>query len=260
VILKTDLAEVWLANCLDESDVDRVMQGRKADALVFDAPYSARTHLGHDSQHNICAPGEPADNRKRVALGLDPSRRLIDYRPWGAPEIGSFCSLWLPRCAGWVVTITDNTLAPEWASAFEASGLYAFAPLPLVETGSRVRMSGDGPSSWTCWVVVARPRGSEFVKWGTLPGAYVVPRQMSSDGRIVGGKPLLAMQCIVRDYSRRGDLVVDPTCGGGTTGRAAIAQGRRFIGIEQDAGRAEIAKRQLERVNVNQIELFEEAH
>jgi hypothetical protein len=146
-----------------------------------------------------------------------------------------------------VVTITDDVLAPAWRTSFLRHGLYPFAPIPLVETGSRVRMAGDGPSGWTCWIVVA---------------PYVVPgdRAMNSNGgtdRIVGGKPLLAMQCIVADYSRRGGLVVDPTSGAGTTGRAAKAQGRRFIGLEIDPGRAELSAKALASVSLAQGELFQ---
>jgi hypothetical protein len=274
-LLQTDLAELHLADCLNEADVDAVMGKRKADALVFDAPYSEVVHQGHDVQvaslkdsfaRNIKGSRRTREQAyaARVAAGKSAGRRAIDYPFWSATEVHLFCSLWLPRCSGWVVTITDHVLALDWSVAFDAAGLLVFPPIPLVETGSRVRMAGDGPSGWTCWLVVARPRGEPFSSWGTLRGAYVVPgeREINAKGgtdRIVGGKPLLAMQCIVRDYSRRGDLVVDPTAGGGTTGRASIAQGRRFVGIEKDPGRAEIAKRTIERVNVAQAELFAEA-
>ncbi len=276
-LLQTDLAELHVADCLNEADVDAAMGKRKADALVFDAPYSPRTHSGHEGgkltadraaafayrSSNTARIRERNYSARKAAAG-ESGRRDIDYGAWTSCEVRLFCDIWIPRTSGWVVTITDDVLAPAWRTSFERHGLYPFAPLPLVETGSRVRMAGDGPSGWTCWLVVARPRGEPFSSWGTLRGAYVVPgeREINAKGgtdRIVGGKPLLAMQCIVRDYSRRGDLVVDPTTGGGTTGRAAIAQGRRFIGIEKDAGRAEIAKRTIERVNVGQGELFTEA-
>ncbi len=39
---------------------------------------------------------------------------------------------------------------------------------------------------------------------------------------------------IVRDYSRRGDLVCDPFSGGGNTAMSCISMGRRFIGVEID--------------------------
>jgi site-specific DNA-methyltransferase (adenine-specific) len=268
-------AEVWQADCLVESDVDRVMQGRKADALVFDAPYSAKCHEGHDVQvaslkesfaTNVVGGRRTREQAyaARVAAGKSAGRRALDYEAWGQEQIAKFCGIWVPRCSGWVVTITDHALAPLWAETLEASKLYVFPPLPLVETGSRVRMAGDGPSGWTCWIVVARPRGEPYSSWGTLRGAYVVPgeREINSKGgtdRIVGGKPLLAMQCIVRDYSRRGDLVVDPCLGGGTTIRAAVTQGRRGIGLEVDEGRAQQSAKTIARAcreHAAQPELF----
>lgn len=117
-----------------------------------------------------------------------------------------------------------------------------FAPLPLVETGSRVRLTGDGPSSWSCWVIVARPRTPEFVRWGTLPGAYV---QKNERKAVMGGKPLGIMRSIVRDYTRPGDLVCDPCMGGCTTGLAALSEGRRFVGSEIDPAHFEIARKRL---------------
>ena len=42
------------------------------------------------------------------------------------------------------------------------------------------------------------------------------------------------MRAIVRDYSRPGDLIVDPCAGGSTTLLAAAIEGRRAIGAEID--------------------------
>lgn len=42
------------------------------------------------------------------------------------------------------------------------------------------------------------------------------------------------MRAIIRDYTRPGDLVVDPCAGGGTTLLAAVMEGRRAIGAEMD--------------------------
>lgn len=53
------------------------------------------------------------------------------------------------------------------------------------------------------------------------------------------------MRAIVRDYSRRGDLVCDPTAGGGTTLLAAAIEGRRAIGAEVDDETFRAAKRRL---------------
>ncbi len=45
-----------------------------------------------------------------------------------------------------------------------------------------------------------------------------------------------------------GGVVLDPFMGSGTTGVAALQEGRRFIGIELDAGYFDIARRRIEAV------------
>ena len=119
-------------------------------------------------------------------------------------------------------TLTDDTLAPVWRAAYERVGRYAFAMIPYVAPGSRVRLAGDGPSSWTCWIMVSRPRRDPYATWGTLPGAYVLPPGQGGALPVVGGKPLWLMEQLVRDYSREGDLVCDPCCSAGTTLVAAL--------------------------------------
>lgn len=49
-------------------------------------------------------------------------------------------------------------------------------------------------------------------------------------------KPVHLMAEYVANSSQRGDLVLDPFMGSGTTGVAAVQLGRRFVGIELDAG------------------------
>jgi hypothetical protein len=119
------------------------------------------------------------------------------------------------------------------------AGRYVFPPIPCVMRGMSVRLQGDGPSSWTCWLVVARPREKRFMKWGTLPGAYsgAPPSRASAKGAksiVVGQKPQWLINAIVRDYSKPGDLVVDPFSGSGTTAIACESLGRRFVGAEID--------------------------
>lgn len=57
-----------------------------------------------------------------------------------------------------------------------------------------------------------------------------------SEGRVFHPtqKPLELMRWLIRSYTNPGDLVLDPFAGSGTTGHAAIAEGRRFIGIERE--------------------------
>jgi site-specific DNA-methyltransferase (adenine-specific) len=47
-------------------------------------------------------------------------------------------------------------------------------------------------------------------------------------------KPVEWFEYLLRTYSSPGDLILDFACGSGTTGAAALATGRNFIGIELD--------------------------
>lgn len=213
------------------------------DAVICDPPYSARTHKGYaDGIVNpVSAARWAADNG---VANKRSRRRDITYAMWTAADVDEFCAGWAQRCRGWTVTFNSHDLLPAISAGFERRGRYSFAPLPFFSPGSRIRLSGDGPSSWTTWINVTRPTTREFQRWGTLPGGYVYPPE---DMLVVGGKPLSLMRAIVRDYTRPGDLVVDPFCGGGTTALACAIEGRRCITSEMDPVTFEKARRRLER-------------
>jgi len=58
-------------------------------------------------------------------------------------------------------------------------------------------------------------------------------------------KPLALMKRIVEASSKPGAWVLDPFCGSGTTGVAALETGRRFVGIDCDEASLELARRRL---------------
>lgn len=207
------------------------------DALIVDAPYGERTHASHSPRTSVLTACE-----RDAKWAQQGKRSTIDYACFTPEMVHAFVASWAPRTRGWFVSITDHELQGPWCEALKAAGRYVFSPLPFVETGSRVRLAGDGPSSWTCWVVVARPRTAAYVKWGTLPGAYIGASEAKP---VMGGKSLTLMRALVRDYSRPGDLVCDPCAGGATTLLAALYEGRRAVGAEMDPGTFQIARKRL---------------
>ncbi len=69
-------------------------------------------------------------------------------------------------------------------------------------------------------------------------------------------KPLGLMRYLVRLITPPGGLVMDPFSGSGTTGVAALQEGRRFIGIEQDPEWHQIAGRRISAAVVKQRSLW----
>lgn len=211
----------WEDVCADVEEVD---------CVLVDPPYSERTHA---KQHHGRRDYDPMFSECWV------SASGLEYARWGADDVAAFVSHWSPLCSGWLCVFTDSELYETWRDALREAGRYVFAPLACVQTGSNVRLAGDGPSNWTTWLVVARPRQG-FPKWGTLPGAYIgTPFSEGENAfnrglRVTGGKPLWLMRALVRDYSRPGQTICDPCAGGGTTLLAAAIEGRRAIGAEMD--------------------------
>lgn len=201
------------------------------DTVITDSPYSARTHSG----------GREAAR----ADGYDEDGLAPEYLHWNEKDVDDFVAGWSPRTRGWMVNLSDHHLIGAWSEAYERHGRYVYAPVPCVIQGMTVRLAGDGPSSWAVYAIVARPRS--LAKWGTLPGAYVGGREPGSkNGR---GKPRWLMDALVRDYSRRGDLVCDPLAGYGTTLVSALLQYRRAVGAEMDAEVVEEAFRRANEIN-----------
>jgi len=179
------------------------------DAVVMDPPYSERTHAGQ------------AERFDRAGLG---------YVPLDDDAVACLVDTWGRRTRAWMVCMTDDVLCPAFRSAFREACRFDFAPVPVLQ--HKPRLQGDGPGSGAVWMCVSRPRSEKFMRWGSLPCWYESAPERGGD--VLGAKPLPLMRAIVRDYSRPGDLIVDPYAGGATTLLAAAMEGRRAIGSECD--------------------------
>lgn len=215
------------------------------DAVLEDPPYGGRTH---DGQRHARKTGTRGDLVSDVGLQYDcltpeDVERLVKE----AHETG----------AGWCLWQTSHDLIPAYEAACAAVSRYCFAPIPIVMPGMNVRLAGDGPSNWTVYMMVTRTSRKKC--WGTKPGEYRCARDYVAGklaaNSVPGGKPLGLMEAIVRDYTEPGDLILDRYTGGGTTGVAALRNGRRFLGFERKPEHFEIALARL-RATREQRSLF----
>lgn len=58
-------------------------------------------------------------------------------------------------------------------------------------------------------------------------------------------KPIGVMRWIIQNYTSKGDTILDPFMGSGTTGVACMMEGRKFIGIEIDPDYYAIAEKRI---------------
>lgn len=241
-----------------------VLPDVECDAVIADPPFGERTHAAwrdgeRESGSDYKRGAKSHEKRNRASdLASKLRRAAITYGHWTPADVAEFARFWAPRCRGWIVALTSHDLAPAYQDAYEDAGLYSFAPLPCVAWGGSCRLAGDGPSSWTVWAMVARPKTRAMQRWGTLPGAYDASSNLDDRRANKGGgrgKPLGLMRAIVSDYSRPGDLVCDPCAGYGSTLAAALTKGRRAVGAEVDAEVHAEALRRL--AGVQYVDLFD---
>ena len=93
----------------------------------------------------------------------------------------------------------------------------------------------------------------KVVPRGSNPDGMRYPRSVIRCGGTGGksfhptAKPVELMEWLTRIYTSGGQTVLDPFMGSGTTGVAALKNGRRFIGVEKEEKYFDIACRRMEK-------------
>lgn len=222
-----------LGDCLDLVTGLASLADGSVDHVITDPPYGERTHEGQ--RHGRREAGSRYSDQWVTS-------RALEYEALDDKTLQAVAGHFVRVARKWILVMTSHDLFPKWEQAL---GRYTFAPLPIVLEGMNVRLAGDGPSSWTVWLVVNRPIG---LKDGTKPGAYVGSPGRGPDraaNPVKGHKPDWLMERIISDYTKPGETILDPFAGSGTTGVAAIRLGRNFLGWEKDPDHYSIALRRL---------------
>lgn len=210
------------------------------DAVIADPPYSSggsfrgdRTgmsargkYVQSDAQHDL--QDFSGDNRDQRAYAYWTALWLSEALR--ATKPGGICMVW-----------TDWRQLPTTTDALQAGGWVWRGVVPWSKPAPRPQM---GRFSSACEYVVwgsAGPMGAGF-DIGCLPGFYHA--KSPRDREHITQKPLEVMRGLVK-ICPEGGVVLDPFAGSGTTGVAAVAEGRRFIGFEMSAHYADIATHRL---------------
>jgi site-specific DNA-methyltransferase (adenine-specific) len=230
------------------------------DALVTDPPYSSggmvrsdrtgvssdRKYLTSPRTHPTSTPvGTIADPAAGPTGGVAFSGDNRDQRGYAY-----WCALWLAQAArvvrpgGLGMLFTDWRQLPTTTDAFQAGGWVWRGIVPWVKPLGRARPQA-GRFSAQCEYVVWGSVGPLPLRPGVdpaLPGFYhaAAPREREH----LTQKPLDLLQDLLA-LVPEGGTVLDPFMGSGTTGVAAVATGRRFVGAEQVPHYAAVAERRI---------------
>ncbi|SRR6266545_2058609 len=212
----------------DALSVLRELPPASVDAIIADPPYAsggittaARTtqsargkYVSTNAKHNL--PDFVGDQRDQRS-----------YAYW--------CTLWLSEClrltrpGGVALIFCDWRQLPTVSDALQAAGFVWRGLVVWHKPGARPHRG--------CFTNAA-----EYVVWGShgslpaerelyLPGLYSVTTPRGAARTHITQKPLSLMRQLM-EITPNGSTVLDPFMGSGTTGQAAVLDGRRFIGVE----------------------------
>jgi site-specific DNA-methyltransferase (adenine-specific) len=224
----------------DALAVLRVLPDDSVDAVITDPPYRSGGMLRGDRTDSARSKYVQTDSASGNALP-DFTGDNRDQRAYGY-----WCALWLSEClritspGGACVLFTDWRQLPTTTDALQAGGWVWRGIVPWHKPAGR---NTPGRFANNCEYIVwgtAGPRSGDGYE--TLGGFFQAhpPR----DREHITQKPVDVLRALVR-ICPDGGTVLDPFCGSGTTGVAALIEGRRFLGSELTPQYAEIAARRL---------------
>lgn len=86
------------------------------------------------------------------------------------------------------------------------------------------------------------PSGKQMRSVWCIP---LTAQSEKSHGKHPTQKPIELLRRIIASSSNPGDLVLDPFSGSGTTGVAAVAMGRKYVGVELDQSFATLSEKRI---------------
>ena len=185
-------------------------------------------------------------------------RRKVLERP-EAIENDDEAPLWcVPMIAekvedgGAVYICTQFSVFAEWQGAMASAGLKLKTPIVW---DKRLHTAGDltGDYGNQVELILFGHKGRHTLRNGRQANLWSISRPPA--GEHPTPKPVELMSRCIANSTDQGAIILDPFMGSGTTGVAALQQGRRFIGVEICEKYFDIARRRVEAADC-QLNMF----
>ena len=191
----------------------------KVDAVITDPPYGERTHEG-----------------ARTDSG---ETKLVEFDSLDDATFQRMCRMAVEVANRWVI------MTCEWRHAAKAED----AGLPVIRVGVWIKpngmpqMTGDRPATGWEAVLIMHREGKKRWNGGGNPAVWIFNKE---NGEHPTTKPQPLLRKWLQQFTDSGETVLDPFCGSGSTGVAALQMGRKFIGIEIEPKYFDIACERIE--------------
>ena len=217
----------------------RELPSASVDAVIADPPYSSGGTTSADRMGQTARSKYVSTNATHNLADFEGDQRdQRSYAYWS--------TLWLTECLrltkprGLCLVFTDWRQLPVTSDAMQAAGWVWRGIAIWHKPGARPHKGRFA-------------NAAEYVVWGSaghlgaqpdracLPGVYSIASPRGDERVHITQKPLLLLRQLI-GITKPGATVLDPFMGSGTTGVAAVLEGRRFIGIEKSVEMAALAR------------------
>lgn len=212
------------------------------DHVITDPPY------GQDVYMRMRNEDSPGGNRRHAIKG---GSALVAMKAGAIGSLGALvegAGLEIGRLTRrWAVVFSDAESTHLWRAALTEGGLRYVRTGAWLKPDAMPQMTGDRPGVGFELSTIAHSSGR--MKWngGGHPAVWthnIVKGDERPDHPCP--KPIALMRELVSLFSERGEVILDPFMGSGTTLRAAYDLGRKAIGIEINEQYCEIAAKRLQ--------------
>ena len=225
----------WSVEQRDAVEFLASLEADSADMILTDPPYMISSNIKIGRSANV------------KYKGLDVN---LDFGEWdkqweSEEEYWAWCETWLLECA--------RVLKPECHFVFFFD-IKKITPTWRFCESKKMNLRGRHPLYWLKSNPMPRGRKVDFQKaleqalwftkgdvrqthfnWELGQQTNYVKAGLPNNPRVhPTQKPVSVLSVWIRYLSKPGDLVVDPFCGSGSTGMAALAEGRQFLGNDLD--------------------------
>jgi len=145
----------------------------------------------------------------------------------------------------WILVFMPVEMLHDWRTTIEVvDRVQWIRGGAWVKSCPMPQFSGDRPAQGFEFVGIWHGRGKKRWNGGGSPALWEFYRE-KDDVVHPTQKPIALMLRLVELFTDPGDIVLDPFCGSGTTGVAALRLGRRFLGCDVSPTWAAVARERL---------------
>lgn len=226
-----DIHQLW--NGKSEELCERFKPGR-VHCVITDPPF------GVDNQSNMAVTASGKQHARKIANDSDPKIAIEVF--------SAVMDVLLPKTAdnSDLYVFTAHQVLKEWLEVADGLARHGFHRSAILVWEKEGPGMGDLDSwgqgmEYILFLKKGRRPSSDTRRNGILHVPQLRPNQLIHPHE----KPTALLELFIKHSTSRGDFIVDPFCGSGSTVRAARNLGRNAVGIEYDTNNYEKALRKL---------------